>query len=378
MKKWIVFILLMLGFSGYANKPESNALLKKAEKLMLLNPKESFLIAEKAYKTDALNHKEKLHSLFILTNTSNLLQNPLNVIKYGNEALKIADNGDDVITKIKILGILGNTYQFLKLNEKTRIYLDQAELLLSSPKIPDSLNLVKGNIFYLKGMNYFYGLDSDIAMSYFNKAISQYINSKNPLAELNIKLAYLNRGFSLIQQNKLSEALENLKLASVNSNEFSQPYPPQFAELQEVFIELGKAKILSAEGQEERSNEILLKILDKRKNLPARDDIENGIYELLAENYLKLKNIEKHDYYEALFRKRIVQSNREAAMWVNKLIIQENAENEKEKERINQKYLWMIAISAIILSSIIIYILLKTIRIYKKQRYLKKQVSENI
>ncbi len=378
MKKWIVFILLMLGFSGYANKPESNVLLKKAEKLMLLNPKESFLIAEKAYTTDALNHKEKLHSLFILTNTSNLLQNPLNVIKYGNEALKIADNGDDVITKIKILGILGNTYQFLKLNEKTRIYLDQAELLLSSPKIPDSLNLVKGNIFYLKGMNYFYGLDSDIAMSYFNKAISQYINSKNPLAELNIKLAYLNRGFSLIQQNKLSEALENLKLASVNPNEFSQPYPPQFAELQEVFIELGKAKILSAEGQEERSNEILLKILDKRKNLPARDDIENGIYELLAENYLKLKNIEKHDYYEALFRKRIVQSNREAAMWVNKLIIQENAENEKEKESINQKYLWMIAISAIILSSIIIYILLKTIRIYKKQRYLKKQVSENI
>jgi len=123
-----------------------------------------------------------------------MMQKPLDVIKYGHKALDIADDNGDTITKVKILGILGNTYQSLQLNEKKRIYLDQAEALLSSPKIKDSLNMIRGNIFYLKGMNYSYSLDSGIALSYFNKAINQYLQSKNPLAEINIKMAYMNKG----------------------------------------------------------------------------------------------------------------------------------------------------------------------------------------
>ncbi len=378
MKRYILITLLFFGFFADASEPKPDELLMKAERLMLVNPKESFRLAEKAYKNKNLDHKDKLQSLFILTNTSNLLQKPLDVIQYGNEALRIADNGDDAITKIKILGILGNTYQFLKLNEKTRIYLDQAELLLSSPKIPDSLNLVKGNIFYLKGMNYFYGLDSDIALSYFNKAINQYINSKNPLAEINIKMAYLNRGFALIQQKQFVQASESLELAGVNPDESSRPYPPQFVDLQETFIELGKAKILSAEGKPELSNEMLFEILRKRKDQPARDDIENEVYEILAENFLQLKDTERHDYYEKLFMKNVDAGNREAAALVNQLISRESSRYESEKESISQKYILLIAISSIFFGLVIIFLLFKTFKTEQKRRLLKKKVSENI
>ncbi|GGG45269.1 hypothetical protein GCM10007332_03400 [Epilithonimonas arachidiradicis] len=371
-------MILFLGHSTLINAQTTEAVLKKADKLMLMNPKQAYQIAEKYYKDNSLNHKDKLHCLFILTNTSNLLQNRLEVIKYGNETLKMADNGDDVITKIKILGILGNTYQFLKLNEKTRIYLDQAELLLASPKIKDSLSLVRGNIFYLKAMNYFYSLDSDIALSYFNKAINEYIDSKNPLAEINIKIAYLNKASCLIQQKRLNEALENLKLASINPKESSQPYPPQFAELQEAFITLGNAKILAAEGKYDLSNELLFKILNSRKNQSARDDIENDIYDLLSKNYLQLKDIEKHDYYEMLFRKQVAQSNIETAKSVNQLISQEKVENDVEKDSINQKYLLLIALSSIFFGVIISILLFKTVKMQKKKLLLKKQVSENI
>lgn len=378
MKRYILITLLFFGFFADASEPKPDELLMKAERLMLVNPKESFRLAEKAYKNKNLDHKDKLQSLFILTNTSNLLQKPLDVIQYGNEALRIADNGDDAITKIKILGILGNTYQFLKLNEKTRIYLDQAELLLSSPKIPDSLNLVKGNIFYLKGMNYFYGLDSDIALSYFNKAINQYINSKNPLAEINIKMAYLNRGFALIQQKQFVQASESLELAGVNPDESSRPYPPQFVDLQETFIELGKAKILSAEGKPELSNEMLFEILRKRKDQPARDDIENEVYEILAENFLQLKDTERHDYYEKLFMKNVDAGNREAAALVNQLISRESSRYESEKESISQKYILLIAVSSIFFGLVIIFLLFKTFKTEQKRRLLKKKVSENI
>lgn len=194
MRRFIFIMMLFNGVYGIANKPAADGILDKAEKLMLQNPTEAFRLAKTVFDSKNLKHGQNLKSLFIMTNTSNMMQKPLDVIKYGHKALDIADDNGDIITKVKILGVLGNTYQSLQLNEKTRIYLDQAEVLLSSPKIKDSLNMIRGNIFYLKGMNYFYSLDSGIALSYFNKAINQYLQSKNPLAEINIKMAYMNKG----------------------------------------------------------------------------------------------------------------------------------------------------------------------------------------
>ena len=370
--------MLLFGFFGIANEPAIAGILDKAQKLMLQNPAEAFRLAKTAYDNKDLNHGQKLQSLFIMTNTSNMLQKPLEVIKYGNKALEIADDNGDAITKIKILGILGNTYQSLQLNEKTRVYLDQAEVLLSSPKISDSLYMIKGNIFYLKGMNYFYSLDSGIALSYFNKAINQYLQSKNPLAEINIKLAYLNKGFALIQQKQTKLAIENLNLASINTMESANHYPPQFVELQQAFTELGKAKILALENRPELSNNILFQILKQRKNQAPRDDIENEIYDLLSRNFLQLKDIEKHDYYESIYKKRVAESNSESAKLVNQLILQEGVDSTSEKLSINKKYGFLIGLSAAFFSIIIIFMLFKTVKKEQIRRTLRKEATKNI
>ena len=146
-------MMLFFGVCGIANKPAVDSILDKAHRLMLQSPAEAFRLAKTAFDSKKLNHDQKLQSLFIMTNSSNMMQKPLEVIKYGHKALDISDDSGDAITKVKILGILGNTYQSLQLNEKTRVYLDQAEVLLSSPKIKDSHHMIRGNIFYLKGMN---------------------------------------------------------------------------------------------------------------------------------------------------------------------------------------------------------------------------------
>lgn len=378
MKDWILIICFLIAIPVAASNKDNTTRLSEAEKLVLVNPQKAFSIAQKVYADPSVTHAEKIQSLFIMTNTSNLLQKPLTVIQYGNEFLKMANNREDLATKIKILGILGNTYQFLKLNEKARYYLDQAELLLASPKLKDSLDLVRGNTFYLKAMNYFYSLDSDIAISYFNKAIDQYSRSKNPLAEINIKLAYLNKAFCLINQNKTQEARENLKFAAVTPNEASKPYPLQFTELQDAFIEFGNARILAAENHPAQSNEVLLSLLEQRKNTPSREDIENDSYELLSENFLKLGDLAKHDYYESLFNKQSAKSNRESAALVSQLIAQESAYFDAEKKSINRNYLLLIIVSGIIMAVILSVILLKTINVYKKQRVLKKKVFSNL
>jgi len=378
MKRFILITMLFFGFFGAANEPTVDVILTKAQKLMLQNPIEAFRLAKTAFDKKNLSHEQKIQSLFILTNTSNMLQKPLDVIKYGNKALDIADDNGDAITKVKILGILGNTYQSLQLNEKTRVYLDQAEALLSSPKISDTLSMVKGNIFYLKAMNYFYSLDSGIAISYFNKAINQYLQSKNPLAEINIKMAYLNKGFSLIQQKQTKLALENLNLASINMIEASNRYPPQFVELQQSFIELGKAKILALENKPNLSNVILFEILKQRKNQVARDDIENDIYALLSKNFLQQKDIKNHHYYESVYKKRVAESNLASAKLVNQLILQEEANSALEKQSINKNYILLIIFAATFFTIIIVFMLIKTVRKEQIRRVLRKEATRNI
>ena len=376
MKQIVMLLLFFFGFLGHAGTQPIKNPVDKAERLMLVNPKSAFQIAEKAYQNSP-DRKTKLRLLFVMTNTSSMLQNPLNVIRYGNEALSVA-NDNDVVTKIKILGILGNTYQAIKLNEKTRIYLDKAELLLSSPKIPDSLSYIKGNIYYLKAMNYFNSLDSDIALSYFDKAINQYLSSKHPYAELNLKLAYLNRAFTLIEQKNLSQALESLKLAGINTRETSQIYPPQFVDLQSEFIELAKAKIYSIQKNTDLSNGILLKMLERRKNSPVRDDIENDVYKILSDNYLITKDIKKHDYYQELYLKRLAQTNKDAAVWVNKLMAQEKLHSKIESDRIRGKYVYSIVLSLVIFLSLFIYLLMRQVRIRRKRSLLEKKVLDHL
>lgn len=370
--------MLLVGFFGFAKEPAVDEILNKAQKLMMENPSEAFRIAKSVFDTKNANHDQKLQSLFIMTNASNMLQKPLDVIRYGNRALEISDDKRDAITKVKILGILGNTYQSLQLNEKTRIYLDQAEVILSSTKVFDTLNLVKGNIFYLKGMNYSYSLDSGIAISYFNKAIEQYLKSKDPLAEINIKMAYLNKGFSLIQQKQSRLAMENLALASINTKEAIEHYPPKFVELQQSFVELGKAKILAIENKPDLSNKILFEILKRRKNETVRDDIENDIYELLSKNYLQLKDIVQYEYYQTIYKKRVEESNVESARLVNQLILQEQIHSKVKKQSINEKYILLTVCVAIFFIVITSFLLFKSLKKERIRRLLKIEATKNL
>lgn len=89
MKKLIFWVVFFLGFLATAGTPEVEKLVEKAEKMMLLNPKASFQIAQTTFKNKNPDQNNKLRLLFIMMNTSNMLQNPLDVIKYGNEALSL-------------------------------------------------------------------------------------------------------------------------------------------------------------------------------------------------------------------------------------------------------------------------------------------------
>jgi hypothetical protein len=378
MKKLIFLLFLSVGFYVFANKTDKEKLLSKAEKQMLKDPQEAFLLATKVYKQKDIDQKSNLRALYVLTNVSNLLQKPLDVIKYGKEALALSKGSNDVLIRVKVLGILGNTYQSMQLNERTRMYLDQAEGLLSSSAIPDSLSYIKGNIYYLKAMNYFYTLDSDIALSYFDKAVNEYMSSKHPLTEINLKFTYLNKGFALIEQNHLKEAEDNFQLAAINTTETVRPYPAQFVILQESFIKLGKAKIYSISKRPDLSNKILFEILEKKSQIPNVGNIEIDIYKLLSENFLQLKNMDEREHYENLYIKQLSDSNKKTALLVDQLIQNEQMQNDDRNLEIKTEYTGLIALVSIILFLIILFLFLKNLQFKRKVDFLKKEAFHNL
>ncbi len=374
MKVPAFIVLLFLFFSCKTDDVAEDKMVNHAEKLMLSDPGKSFDLAQNLLKEHSLNHRNKVRSLFILSNTSNVMGKPLDVIKYGNLTLENATEKSDVIIKIKALTLLGNTYQSIQLNEKLRENLDQAEQLLSSPAVPDSMNVIRGNIFYLKAMNYFSNMDGNIALSYFDKAIHQYLISKEPVARINLKFAYINKGWALIDQKRFSLAEHNFGLAKADLGSDSKSYPPLFIERIEATCALAEAKMYSAQNDPERSNTILFGLLNDHKNSQIKKEIENDVYKLLADNFLKKNDVIRHDYYQNLYISRASRYNQMAANLVNKLIQQEEQEYAVKKKETDRKYFLLTGIVLLVFLPVILFLMKKTMELSKKYRNLRKEV----
>lgn len=374
MKVLIFIVLLFSCFSCRTDHREQDKMVSQAEKLMLSDPKKSFGVAEVLLKHHTLTHGNKVRSLFVLTNTSNILGKPLDVIKYGNTTLENATEDGDIITEIKALTLLGNTYQSIQLNEKLRTNLDQAEQLLSSPTVPDSMNVIRGNIFYLKAMNYFSNMDGNIALSYFDKAIHQYLISKEPVAKINLKFAYINKGWALIDQKRFDLAKKSFALARVDPEASPNKYPPLFAETLKISSALAQAKMYSAQNDPDRSNAILFGILNDQKNSQVKKEIENDIDKLLADNFLKKNDVAKHDYYQNLYISRASKYNQTAADLVNKLILQEGEAYAVKKKETDRKYFLAVGMLLLLTLPVLLFLTKKAIVLSKRYRKLKKEV----
>ncbi len=349
--------------------------LKEAESTFIQNPEKARKKALELYQSSP-KEEEKLRVLFLLTNSSNLSGKLTDAIKYGNEALFLAQKENNVITQIKLYAILGNLYQSIPLNEKTKIYLNRAEKLIQTIKIPDSLRYIEANVYYLKGMNYANTLDCAVAVNYFNKAISVYKSTNSPLSTINLKLAYLNKGFCLIEMKDLDNAEQMLKLAQVDINpnsEFLPSFPEIFIKQQNLFVDFGFSKLLAARGQIASSNKILHQFLSK-ENMPLVQLIKTDIYKQLVDNYLQIGELSSTESFENLYQaeRKAVQKKQEELL--NVLILAEQKNNKEENQNIKRKYYSLIAIISLAGVFILIFLYMKIKKVKLKRKKIQKSI----
>lgn len=367
---FLPFLILLLFFDNLYCQEYDSLDVKEVEKYLISNPEKAYNLGLKIYDDNELDDNFRIRLLFSLLNVSNQTQRFNEAIRFGTEGLNLAEKSDNAVLQIKFLGVLGNIYQSLQVNDKTKYYLNKAEDLLKNNKLPSSQQNMRGNILYLKGMNYAYTLDCDMALEYFDQAISAYQSAKDPLSQININLAYLNKASCLIEMNNLKEAEICLNHSKINLSEADLlvNVPKSYADILNKSVDVGFAKILALKKEFKLSNEILFGIL-KVQNEVNISDIENDIYFQLAQNFLKMKDIENSNYYNVLHEQKLREKNKIQVEILNNLLLQEQKTSEQKILNQNRKILkWSIVLG--IIFSVIAFVFILSFRKIRKRNHI--------
>lgn len=343
------------------------------EKYLISNPEKSYYLGVKIYNDSDLDDNFRTRLLFSLLNVCNQTQRFSEAIRYGTEGLSLAEQANNNILQVKFLGVLGNIYQSLQVNDKAKYYLNKAEDILEKTKLPSSVQHIKGNILYLKGMNYAYTLDCDIALEYFDQAISAYHSANNPISKINVKLAYLNKANCLIEVNNLKEAEIYLNLSKVNYSESDSLSGIRqiYSNILNQSADLSFAKILALRNDFNQSNKVLLSIL-KLQDKTNNSETDTDAYFLLSQNFLKLREIEKNKYYDALYQQKTAEKNKIQVEVLNNMLLQDQKNADQKIQEQNNKILkWCIIV--ILFSSVLLLILTITFRKINKANVLIKK-----
>lgn len=351
-----------------------DATIKAIEQSSLENPDRSKELAA-SLDMSALNDQQKIRVLFALTNSSNVTGELDKTLEYGGKTMVLAKKEKDTLTQIKLYGILGSLYQSINLNEKTKNYLDEAEKLMTAYRFPDALMYIKGNVYYLKGMNYAHTLDCEMAIRYFSRSIDIYRKNPSKMSAVNLKMAYLNQGFCEIELGQTTNAAQTLELAQPDYNGAADAnsYPKFFAERQKLFVKFGHAKIDAKKEQYGISNALLLDLLNEEQSRNT-NFTRTEVLKQLAENYYHLGRYEESDRYEKMYFAEADPENRKQDDLLNYLILENKKISEASIKKMVTKEILMLALIGILGGLFILYLIRKALGYRHQYQKLKKDL----
>jgi len=285
----ILFLIFCFGIKVPAQN-NSKLELRKAYDLLYEDPQKAISLANVIIRKTK-NHDEIVTGYVIIINGYSALNQSDNALSSAFKALDMVQDEKDQISKIRILGLIGEQFQLCHFNDESRFYLDQAQIIIEKLKIsPDQKSIYSGNIDAIKGNSYKDDLDCNFAIEYYNKSIKSYASIKNNTsATNNLCLVYIEKADCLIEQSRLDSASIYIAKAQKIADRFSlkgYKLSAQYAE----------AKILSRNKKYAESTVLLVDILnnlEKLEDLHFRQDIE----ELLVNNYFNLNDYAKYQIY---------------------------------------------------------------------------------
>lgn len=290
LKKHIILSFTALSTFSFAQKADFQDSLNKAELLVYENPEKAIEMAHALRsEIEKKDYRLQISILLLLGNAYSSKQNYQKALEHAFSAYELAQKSEHYVDELKVLGFIANQYYILQLDEKVDFYLDKSEKIISQTPIPDSLDYVVANTYFIRALNYKDKLDCNFAINYFNKAIQVYEKSNYPNSKINLPITYIQKGYCFFDQKELDSADYNFRKAYQISLKNKIVYNQSHAQI-------GISKILFERKDYKSAIDTLVKVeneLESSAPLSLRADI----YKNLSDNYLKLEDYKNYKQY---------------------------------------------------------------------------------
>jgi tetratricopeptide (TPR) repeat protein len=312
----------------------------------------------------------QIGALIIVANGYAVLKNHDKVLEYAFRADSVAQKNNNYTDRIRVLGFIGGEYQRLKLSDKALNYLDAAYEISVKHPLPDSLNFLKGNILFVKGLIQKDNLGCEYALKFMNEAkniFKQNISSKTINAS--IAIANNNIGDCNFDLKAFAKAEENYNEAIVYASKVN-------ATKSIAYAELGLAKILTEEGKNTEAIEMLEEAMKAVENVNDIG-INSEIYKALSNSYSAIGDTENFNKYTSLYLAEQEKLLSEEKKSLNKVVNDLSSENIKKREEQKDKYNYLFMFFGFILLLFFYFIIKKILAKRKKIALHKKEMHKS-
>jgi len=301
----IAFILLAFSLSNMLNAQEDfESRFEKATMEVYERPDNAIKLATELFETAETSRRKVSLNLLIATAYSSK-RDYENSMKYALKAKKMSEDSGDILSQLKVLSKIAAQYHQMSVNDKALQYLDEFDKKLVSYQYTDSVRLIQGNNYGLRGFIYRDKLNCDIAIRYFDNAIKQFNLEKSAMMRANTSVILYNKGNCFISLNNLDSAQANF-MKSIKAAENAN------AKSLQAFSQKGLAEVYTLRGDYSRSLTELETARQVSKNVGDLV-LNQGIFKAMANNYLAMNNWDDFQvFYEKYMKteKRIRKEER--------------------------------------------------------------------
>lgn len=292
MKQKLIFTLFcgLFFISTSAQQMSVDSLLRRVEFEIFKNPDKAIKTADSLLRIEK-NIDDQISIYLVLSNANIAKRNFDESLKYSLKAKALTNQTSNIPKKISVLFSIAVQYQQMDLFNKSLETLDSFDEALSyydDKSVEKSFQIARS--LAIRGMIYKSQGNFEIALQKFLLSIENFKKSKQGKPTfLNMSVIYYNIGYSYLN-------LKNAKTAEQYFEKSHEVALKTKAKSLEAFALKGWAETYVAEEQNAKAIE-LLEQAEQLSTSVGDLMLNEGIYKLLADNYLFLNNTEKYQIY---------------------------------------------------------------------------------
>lgn len=353
LKLHIVLFLILTAIPLSAQDKQFQDSLNKAELLVYENPDEAIQLANSLQtKINPKDAQQQISILLLLGSAHSSKQQHQKALEYAFEAYELAKKSEDFVDELKVLGFISNQYYILQLDEKVDFYLDQSEKIVSQHSIPDSIDYIVANTYFIRALNYKDKLDCNFAINYFNKAIKVYEHIDYSNSKINLPITYIQKAYCYLDQNELDSADFSFRKAYEISLKNKIIYSQSHAKI-------GISKILF-EKKDFNAAIDTLKNIEIELETSSPLSLKAEIYSNLSDNYLQIQDFENYKKYADFYLKAKQELDASEVKFAGNILESQLSDSDK-KFQIKQRNVFLSGIIILIsLLGLILFLKFKT------------------